>query len=159
MVLEAKSARFMKMFKCSKHPKTWQSGWIRFLSLVFAASVLTCMPSLSAAVVVSAAAETEIAAPPHYSPGIGEILKMVDAKVDKEVIKAYVKNSLVSYNPTAAEIIALQERGVSSDIIVALLQRGGELKTSAGQNAVQAPPTGAPYAAAPAYQYGAELRL
>jgi len=41
-----------------------------------------------------------------------EILKMVDAKVDAEVIKAYIQVSQVAYSPSATEIIALKDRGV-----------------------------------------------
>src|SRR5690348_3755266 len=67
--------------------------------------------------------------PPKFSPGIQEILKMVDAKVDTDVIKVYIRNSMVAYNPGASEIIALKERGVPAEILTALLQRGAEVRT------------------------------
>src|SRR6266436_1159488 len=51
----------------------------------------------------------------HYSAGLYEILKMADAKVDPEVIKAYIKNSPIAYDPSAAEIIALKEHGLPAD--------------------------------------------
>lgn len=77
-----------------------------------------------------------------HSVGIAEVLKMVDAGVPKDVIKAYIDNSPVAYRPNADEIIALNERGVSREIITALLRRGGELKSKAAQAAqpVQSPP-------------------
>lgn len=49
------------------------------------------------------------------SPGIAEILNMLDSKVDPGVIKAYIQNSSVAYNPSAAEIIALKQQGVPTN--------------------------------------------
>src|SRR4051812_35005045 len=53
------------------------------------------------------------------SPGLLEVLKLQDAKVDAEVIKAFIRNSPVAYNPSAVEIIALKQRGVSPEVITA----------------------------------------
>jgi len=93
-----------------------------------------------------------------YSPGIGDILKMVDAKVDVTVIKAYINNSPTAYNPNASEIIALKERGVGDDVVTALIQRGGEIRSQAMQSArtqaVAAPAI--PPANTGAYDYGAQ---
>jgi len=92
-----------------------------------------------------------------YSPGIGEILKMVDAKVDVTVVKAYIKNSPTAYNPNANEIIALKQRGVGDDIITSLIQRGGEVRAQAMQAGAMAPAATAPaipYGNTGAYDYG-----
>src|SRR5206468_8567330 len=91
----------------------------------------------------------------HFSTGITDILKMIDAKVDVEVIKAYIKNSLVAYNPASAEIIALKERGVPNEVLTVLIQRGGELRA---QQPAQPPraPAMAPYDNAPPYDYGVQ---
>ena len=43
----------------------------------------------------------------RFSPGVADIVKMVDAKVDPEVIKTYIQHSATAYNPSASEIIAL----------------------------------------------------
>src|SRR5262245_16524659 len=43
-----------------------------------------------------------------FSAGIAEILKLADAKLDAEVIKAFIKNSPTPYDPTASEIILLK---------------------------------------------------
>jgi len=101
-----------------------------------------------------------------YSAGIADILKMTDAGVGTEVVEAYVRNSATPYQPSAAEIIALKEHGVPSDVIVALLARGGELRSLAAQAQPdqagsasspaplpQSAETAAP-ATAPAYAYG-----
>lgn len=67
----------------------------------------------------------------RFSAGLQEIVKMLDAKVDVDVIKVYIKNSPVAYAPSAAEIIALKNRGVADEILTALLQRGAEIKSQA----------------------------
>ncbi len=58
------------------------------------------------------------------SPALGEILKMADAKVSPEIIKAYIHISPIAYKPSAADIIDLRKRGVSEDIILALIEHG-----------------------------------
>jgi hypothetical protein len=91
----------------------------------------------------------------HFSPGVRDVLKMIDAKVDASVVIAYIKNSPTAYNPTAAEIIALKQRGVPDEIVTTLIQRGAEVRAqiaqSAQANAPLTPPAGG---MAPAYGYG-----
>jgi hypothetical protein len=129
--------------------------------VMFGAAALCLAASSFAAIVANANADVGAGQPVavFHSSGMGEILKMLDAKVDPEIIKAYVKNSQTAYSPNAAEIIALKEHGVSSDIIVAMLQRGGELRGQAAQAATMQPQMGTPPyrpGAAPAEQYGTE---
>ena len=111
----------------------------------------------------AAAAPTAPAA--RYSPGIADIVKMVDAKVDAEVIKTYIKNSPTAYNPSATEIIALKDHGVGPEILTAMLQRGAEVRAQSMQAAQAAPSAVAPqaypgaanpYAPAPGYDYSAQ---
>jgi hypothetical protein len=64
----------------------------------------------------------------RYSPGVADLLKLVDAKVDAEVIKAYIKNSSTVFNPSAAEVVALKNRGVPDVVLTALLQRAAEVR-------------------------------
>jgi uncharacterized membrane protein YgcG len=73
------------------------------------------------------------------SESITEIIKLVDAKVSAAVIKAFIQNATMAYNPTAAELIALKEHGAEADIMLALLQRGAELmaRTPQTQTPVQ----------------------
>jgi hypothetical protein len=73
-----------------------------------------------------------------FSPGMRDILKMLDAKVDLSVIKAYINNSPIPFNPNASEIIALKQRGVPDEIITVLIQHGAEVRTQMAQAAVQA---------------------
>ena len=98
----------------------------------------------------------------QFSPGVADVVKLLDAKVDTEVIKTYVKNSPTAYNPSATEIISLKDRGVAPEILTALLQHGAEVRAQSMQAAQAAPgvaappayPNGtAPYAPAPPYDY------
>jgi hypothetical protein len=89
----------------------------------------------------------ETAPAPRFSPGIHDIVKMVDAKVDMDVVKVYIRNSPVPYSPNAEEIIALKKRGVPDEILTALLQRGAEVRTQAVQAVQSMPPAQTPVAA------------
>jgi hypothetical protein len=113
-------------------------------------------PPANAANQTSAATNAQAAVP--FSRGVGDVVKMLDAGVDTEVVKTYIENAPIAFQPTANEIIALHERGVSSDLITAMLHRGGELRAQArsAQPVAQAPaaPPPAAYPAAPPVNYG-----
>lgn len=87
-----------------------------------------------------------------YSAGIAEIIKLLDAKIDAQVILAYIQTSPIPYNPDAAELIALREHGASTEMLTALLHHGDELRLqlAQAQSAVN------PQPAAPAYDYAPE---
>lgn len=121
-------------------------------------AINTVTPATSAASQDTPVVQTAPAA--GLSAGVADILKMVDAKVDPEVIKTYINNSPTAYNPSASEIIALKDRGVGSDILTAMMQHGAEVRAqsmqaaqAAGNPAMpqSAPGTANPYA--PAYNY------
>ena len=101
-----------------------------------------------------------------FPPVVRDVLKMLDAKVDPSVIKAYIQNASILFNPTANQIIALKQRGVPDDLIAAIIQRGAEVRAQmvqAAQAAAQAsaataaPPPASAYgtATAPYYPYSA----
>jgi len=64
---------------------------------------------------------------PSTSAAIQEILRMLEAGVSKEVVKAYVESATIASKPTAADMIALKQRGVPDEITVALLKRSAQL--------------------------------
>ncbi len=68
-----------------------------------------------------------------HSIGIDEILKMARAGVSKEVIKTFIENSPIAYNPSAADIIALKDQAVPDELTTALLKRGAQLRAQALQ--------------------------
>jgi len=95
-----------------------------------------------------------------YSAGIADIIQMVDAKVDAPVILAYIQNSTIPYNPEAAELVALKDHGASTELLMALLHRGDELRLRLAQAQstanipLAAPAHGyVPEAVYPAYPY------
>ncbi len=98
--------------------------------------------------------------PGTCSAGLAEIIKMLDARLDAPVILAYIQNSPIPYNPEATELIALKEHGATTEVLVALLHRGAELRLQLAQahSAVTPPPPApsydnAPEADAPPYPY------
>jgi hypothetical protein len=96
-----------------------------------------------------------------FSAGVGDVLRMVDAKVDPQVIRTFVENSTVAYNLSAAEIIALKTRGVPDDLVASMIARGAQLRAKgATSNPSSTTTTALPPAAlvaptpqAPAYSY------
>ncbi len=96
-----------------------------------------------------------------YSAGIADVIRMLDAQVEAQVILAYIQNSPIPFDPEATELIALKEHGGSTELLMALLHHGDELRLqlAQAQSAVN-PPTAAaaydyaPEMAYPAYPYG-----
>ena len=88
---------------------------------------------------------------------LAEINKLLDAKVEVEVIKAYIQNCPVAFRLTAADIIALKDRGAPPEILKALVEHQPQTSVTSVPT-VQAPmappayssPQTAPY---PAYSY------
>jgi hypothetical protein len=96
---------------------------------------------------VPAPAELQV----RFSPGVRDVLKMLDAKVEVSIVQTYIKNSQTAYNLSATEIIALKRRGVPDEVIANLIQHGAEVRVQMAQaaqaNAPLTPPAGAaPYA-------------
>src|ERR1017187_9552530 len=156
----------MKMAKQSEYVKGHQiKAWL------MAGAGLLCAPDAPRAIksvapdtgAVNQGAAAALAA--RFSPGVADIVKLVEAKVDPEVIKTYVTSSRTAYNPSATEIIALKDRGVAPEILTAMLQRGAEVRAQS-MRAAQAAPNAAvpqispgavnPYAPAPGYDYSAQ---
>ena len=105
-------------------------------------------PTVSAPVKDAAVAKPEKkdapgAQPTAYPPvSIAEVLKMIEAGVSPEIIKAYVEGSPAAYDPNAADLITLKINGVPDDVTAALMKRVAEIKAinqkkKADQAAVQ----------------------
>ena len=90
----------------------------------------------TSAIIITNKSESAIPArTPYLSAGLPEIVKMHKAGVDASVLLAFVQNAPVAYHPAAKEIIYLRDQGISSEIISALLRRGGELRDRAADAA------------------------
>jgi hypothetical protein len=86
---------------------------------------------------------------PYLSAGLPDVLKLHKAGVDPSVLLAFVQNSPVAFHPSAKEILYLREQGVSSEIISAVLRRGGELRERAAEAAREERSRATPPPAAP----------
>ncbi|MBC8002799.1 MAG: hypothetical protein H7X97_09450 [Opitutaceae bacterium] len=59
---------------------------------------------------------------------IADVLKMIDAGVSPDIIKALVENSTAAYDPNAADLITLKTNGVPDDVTASLMKRVAEIK-------------------------------
>jgi hypothetical protein len=140
----------MKIFSANENRRTWRVGGLMLAGLAAGAtSGLVC-----AATAASSPAPTTESAPVPAGTTVksptADILRMVEAKLDPEVIKAYIKASPAAYDLGASEIIALRDRGVPAEVLTAMLQHGSELRAQAPQaNPVVAAPPAYPGAASP----------
>lgn len=87
-------------------------------------------PAKDATVAKPEKKDAPAAQPTAYPPvSIAEVLKMIDAGVSPEIIKAYVEGSPAAYNPNAADLITLKTNGVPDDVTAALMKRVAEIKS------------------------------
>ncbi len=109
------------------------------LSLVAVCGLLATLPP---AAVAERSANTTIAgtgaSTTTFSGNLGEVVRLFQAGVDEAVILAFVQNSPIANQPSADEIIKLRNLGISSEVIAAVLRRGGELRAQ-WQTAAAAP--------------------
>ena len=61
---------------------------------------------------------------------MAEVLKLADAGVDESVMLAFITNSASTFNLGAEEIIYLNDIGVPSAVVAAMIQRDQALKAS-----------------------------
>ena len=81
-----------------------------------------------------------------FSPGIADVIAMLDAKVAASVILTFIQNSPVAYSPEATELIALREHGASTEVLAGLLHHGDELRLrlAQSQNTITSQPVSPP---------------
>lgn len=82
----------------------------------------------------------------RHSPSIDAILQMVEGGVSTNVIKSYVESSLIPFDPTPADLLALKKHGVSDEITEAIIKRGVQLREQVQQVRAAAPPPSLPAA-------------
>jgi hypothetical protein len=85
--------------------------------------------------------QTPSPAPPaaQFSPGVTAALRLLDAGVNKDIVKSYIQNSSLGFELSAEDIIALNERGVAPDLIVAMVTRSGEQRPAALPQTIMPP--------------------
>lgn len=125
------------------------------LGILASVTVTPCLALSTSATATAALSATDPQV--SFSPGVRDVLKMLDAKIDPAVVKAYINNSMILFNPTANEIIALKQRGVPDEVLTAMMRRGAEVRMQSAQAAQSAVPVPAPATPPQSYDYGATV--
>jgi hypothetical protein len=93
------------------------------------ASAQTSSPATNAAAAPAVTATPP--RPPDLPYGAGEVVKMYQGGIDKDVIVNYINNTVLPYHLAADDIIYLQTLGLPHDITKAMIQRDGQLQQQA----------------------------
>jgi hypothetical protein len=114
----------------------------RILSVLVVGGMLTLLSSL-----MLAAPSPEMAArmSPPFSGAINDVVKLAKSGVEESVVLTYIRTCQGAFQPSADEIVKLRDLGISSQVIMAMLERGGELRRQVQQ--AQAKPAPASTAA------------
>ena len=103
-----------------------------------AAATIACTSIISVQAANEPASAVEIleraARAPQLAPAVEEVLKLSKGGVSDAVTIAYIQNSATTYPLSAQNILQLQEQGVSSQVVAAMLQRNGEARSAAEAN-------------------------
>jgi len=68
-----------------------------------------------------------------FAPPVADALRLLDGGVSEDVVKSYIQSSPAGFALTADQVVALKERGVPSDVVVAMFRRNKELRSQAAQ--------------------------
>src|ERR1041384_7498716 len=95
---------------------------------------------------------TEIQVPANLKPSAttAEIIKLANAGVEESVMLSFVTNSLGTFNLRAEEIIYLNDIGISSVVVTAMIQRDHLLQGTSG-NVTMTPAEPEPSISTPGY--------
>jgi hypothetical protein len=93
-----------------------------FMALAVAVSSAVCFQS-AAADAAAATSTAESGLPPEIQPGTpsAEVLKLVQAGVDENVIRSYISNCPTAFNVNADKIIVLSDAGLPGDLVNAMI--------------------------------------
>jgi hypothetical protein len=75
-----------------------------------------------------APAATADSGDPALPLGVSEVVKMYQGGIGKDIIVAYIKTTVLPFHLTADGEIYLQHLGVPQEVMLALIQRDGELQ-------------------------------
>jgi hypothetical protein len=99
------------------------------------------LETLTEAPVEPISTNTPVPSKIHLTTSAAELVKLANSGVDEGVMLAYVTNSSSTFNLSAEEIIYLNDIGVPSPVVTAMIQRDQALKGSATSTlAATAPP-------------------
>lgn len=92
--------------------------------------------------------------PPSYPSGVTGVMKLFKGGISADIMVSYVNNSPLSFYLSADNIISLQQQGVPTPVVTAMIQRYGQLQRQTGMAAgapAQAPVQVPSQAPAPVY--------
>src|SRR5258706_1016109 len=69
------------------------------------------------------------------SPALAEVVKLVQAGVSEDVVMAYITNSAQPFNASSDQIVYLNDLGLSSPVITAMLAHDSSARTLARNSA------------------------
>jgi hypothetical protein len=81
----------------------------------------------------ASAVSNKYAQSPRLTPGLEEVVKLIKAGVSEPVTIAYIKNSTRSFSMDAQDILLLQGKGVSPQVLTAMIQHSDELRRATGE--------------------------
>ncbi|MGD0412460.1 MAG: hypothetical protein ABSC18_12260 [Verrucomicrobiota bacterium] len=87
---------------------------------------------------------------PALPSGVSEVTKMFKGGISADIMVSYINNSPLSFYLSADNLIALQQEGVPTPVLTAMMRRYGELQRQTGM-AAGAPIQVPAQAAAPQY--------
>src|SRR5215831_19497337 len=87
--------------------------------------------SISTAPAKKVSTEIQVPSTLKPSPATAEIIKMANAGVEESVMLSFVTNSVGTFNLRAEEIIYLNDIGVPSGVVTAMIQRDHLLQENA----------------------------
>ena len=98
---------------------------------------------------------------PALSSGVSEVMKLFKGGITADIMVSYINNSPLSFYLSADNLIALQNEGVPAPVLMAMIQRFGELQrqtqtANSAASQYQAQSTPAQYAP---QQYAAPVQV
>jgi hypothetical protein len=81
----------------------------------------------------ASAVSNKYAQSPRLTPGLEEVVKLTKAGVSEPVTIAYIKNSTRSFSMDAQDVLLLQGKGVSPQVLTAMIQHTEELRRATGE--------------------------
>ena len=132
-----------------------RSRFIGLAGTALVAATLTASGPALAFETNAPATETVANVAPWQAAGVNEVMKMFRGGISADVIVSWINNSPLSFYLSADNIITLQQQGVPTPVVQAMIQRYGQLGRQATAQAQQAQSQGnvAIPAQAPAPQY------
>jgi hypothetical protein len=114
------------------------ASWSASAQSASATGTVTANPGTPGTVTITPAAGTSAASQNlTLSYGVGEVVKMYQGGINKDVIINYIDNTALPYRLSADGIIYLQSIGIPQEVTKAMILRDGQLQQQGRQQAMQ----------------------